>query len=218
MKKIQLTEKVYIFDLDGTLIDSMPPAVKIVLDFLDEQGISYPPDIVTILTPLGFKGVAKYYAEVMGVNMPAEEIIDYFSKRLNEEYFYRIPAKENAEQALQYLREQGCRLSVLTASPHLLTDAVLKRLGLWEYFENVWTLEDLGGSKGELSIYDKVADMLAVDKSECVMVDDNLTVLKTAKAAGMKIIGVFEKSTEKECIEAEQISDGFVYNFDQFLP
>ena len=56
-------QKVYIFDLDGTLIDSMPVGIGIVLGFLKEKGISYPDDIVATLTPLGYKGSAKYIAD-----------------------------------------------------------------------------------------------------------------------------------------------------------
>ncbi len=205
----------YIFDLDGTLADSMPIAVKLVLEYLEEYGISYPDNIVDVLMPLGFRGIADYYAATMGVPKEPKEIFEDFQKRLLAAYSEVIPLKEGVRQTLLALKEQGARLNVLTASPHIFTDACLKHEGVYELFENVWSSEDFGLLKSNPQIYLEVAKALRMDVSQCTMVDDNVVVLKTAKSVGMKTVGVYDRFS-KEC-EVRAAADAYVYSFDEIL-
>lgn len=209
--------KNYVFDLDGTLVDSMKPAVKIVLDYLDEHGVKYEPSIVKILTPLGFRGISVYYATELGVSVPAEEIYADFVTRLKKVYASEIALKDGVYKALIALKTQGARLNVLTASPHVFTDDCLKNLGVYELFENVWTAEDFGMLKSDARIYGEVAKRLNVNIEECVMVDDSLRVLKTAKSAGMQTVGVYEASTSDEWEEIIKTADRSVLGFDELL-
>ena len=213
----ELNEKIYIFDLDGTLVDSMRYGVELSLGFLEENGIAYPDDIVTTLTPLGFRGVAKYYEEHFGTKMSAEEIFAYFQERLTDVYAHKIPVKDNVEKVLRELKTKGCCLNVLTASPHNLTDVCLKRLGLYDFFDNVWTIEDFSTTKADPAIYDEVAKRLRVNKADCVMVDDNLHVLETAKKSGMKTIGVFDESSKETEMQMRALADKYVKDFSEFL-
>ncbi|MBE7085778.1 MAG: HAD family phosphatase [Clostridiales bacterium] len=213
----ELNEKIYIFDLDGTLVDSMRYGVELSLGFLKKNGIAYPDDIVTNLTPLGFRGVAKYYEEHFGTKMSADEIFAYFQECLTDVYTHQIPAKNNVEKALKVLKSKGCRLNVLTASPHDLTDACLKRLGLYDLFENVWTIEDFATTKADPKIYDEVARLLNAKKAECIMVDDNLHVLQTAKGAGMRTIGVFDETSAETELQMRAISDKYITDFAELI-
>ena len=207
--------KTYIFDLDGTLADSMPIAVKLVLEYLEEYGISYPDDIVDVLMPLGFRGIADYYAKTMGVPKEPKEIFENFQKRLLVAYAEVIPLKEGVRQTLFALKQQGARLNVLTASPHIFTDACLKHGGVYELFENVWSSEDFGLLKSNPQIYLEVAKVLHADVSQCTMVDDNVVVLKTAKSVGMKTVGVYDRFSKES--EVRAAADAYVYSFDEIL-
>ena len=185
-------QKYYIFDLDGTLVDSMSPAVAKVLSLLDEYGIPYESDIVKILTPLGFKGIAKYYAESLGVPLTPTEIFDIFTVRLKAVYTQEVPLKDTALKTLRTLKEEGASLNVLTASPHIFTDGCLKNNGVFDLIDNVWSAEDFGMLKSDKRIYEEAAKRLGVSAEECVFVDDSYHVLCVAKDAGMKTIGVYE--------------------------
>ena len=110
--------KTYLFDFDGTLVDSMPTYVSAMLRILDENSISYDKDIVKIITPLGLIGTAEYFVE-LGINKPKEEIILLMKEYMAEGYFYHIPAKNNVIPVLKELKKKGCNLNVLTASPHI---------------------------------------------------------------------------------------------------
>jgi len=204
---------IYIFDLDGTLVDSMPIAVKIVLDYLDECGVAYPDNIVEILMPLGFRGIAKYYAETMGVSRSPEEIFNVFEERLKKAYANDIPLKKDVKEALFALKASGARLNVLTASPHSFTDPCLQKGGVFELFENVWSSEDFGLLKSDERIYGRVAEKLNADVCDCTMVDDNVIVLKTAKSVGFKTVGVHDLYSDEN--EVRAAADKYVYSFKE---
>ena len=210
-------QKTYIFDLDGTLIDSMPVGVGIVLGFLDEKGISYPDDIVTRLTPLGYKGSAKYIADHLSGGYQLEQIYEYFKAETLRAYGETIPLKANVKETLEKLKAQGCSLNVLTASPQLLTDICMKRLGIYDLFDNAWSIDVFGLTKAEEGIYVEAAKRIGVEPKDCTMVDDNLQVLKTAKKVGMETIGVYDDSSKDVMKEMQEVADKYVIDFADIL-
>ena len=210
-------QKVYIFDLDGTLIDSMPVGIGIVLGFLKEKGIDYPDDIVTTLTPLGYKGSAKYIADHLSGGGQLEQIYEYFQAKTLRAYGETIPLKAHVKETLEGLKAQGYRLNVLTASPQLLTDICLKRLGVYDLFDNVWSIDAFGLTKADEQIYIEAAKRIGVAPEECIMADDNLHVLKTAKKVGMATVGVYDESSKDVVDEMRAIADKYVVDFADLL-
>ena len=210
-------QKVYIFDLDGTLIDSMPVGIGIVLGFLNEKGIDYPDDIVTTLTPLGYKGSAKYIADHLSGGGQLEQIYEYFQAQTLREYGETIPLKAHVKETLEGLKAQGYRLNVLTASPQLLTDICLKRLGVYDLFDNVWSIDAFGLTKADEQIYIEAAKRIGVTPEECIMADDNLHVLQTAKKVGMATVGVYDESSKDVMEEMRAIADKYVVDFADLL-
>ena len=92
--------KSYLFDFDGTLVDSMPTFASVMTRILDENGIKYPKDIVKIITPLGYKGTAKYFKEELGISLSEEESLGFMLKYMQDEYTYRVPAKDGVIETL----------------------------------------------------------------------------------------------------------------------
>ena len=210
-------KEIYIFDLDGTLVDSMKPAVKKVLEVLDEYGIPYPEDLIKIFPPLGYHGLSVYYAEKLGVPLPAEEIYAIFEERLSVAYAHEIPLKEGVKEGLEALVARGASLNVLTASPHKFLDPCLKNLGVAHLFDNIWSSDDFGLLKSDVRIYSAVAQRLSVDVAECTMVDDNLKVLTTAKKAGVKTVGVYDEMSADIEKEIRDVADKYVYKLTEML-
>ena len=93
----------YLFDFDGTLVDSMPVFGKMMKRILDEHGVAYPADIVKIITPLGLQGTAKYFIE-LGLNMPLEQIQRLMGEYLLDAYVHDIPAKEYVIDVLKQMK------------------------------------------------------------------------------------------------------------------
>ena len=212
-----MSGQVYIFDLDGTLIDSMPTGVGIVLSFLEKQGIPYPADMVKKLTPLGYKGTAAYYVNTLGVQTPVEEIYGYFQEQTKVAYGEFIPLKKGVKETLKALSKKGCRLNILTASPHALMDVCLKRLEIYDLFENIWSIDDFGLTKADEKIYLEISNKLGVSPKECIMADDNVNVLKTAKRVGMQTIGVYDESAKEEVEEMKATADRYVEELSELI-
>ena len=208
--------KYYLFDFDGTLVDSMPDYGASMTRILDEQGITYGSDIVKIITPLGASGTADYYIS-LGVKLSKEEIMATMSKYLLEAYANRIPAKAHVPEVLQALKEKGASLNVLTASPHLNLDVCLKRLGMYDIFDNVWSCDDFGTGKSNPEIYKMAAERLGTTVDQVLFLDDNLNADKAAKAAGMRVCGVFDESSREYIQEMKEATDYYIYDFTELL-
>ena len=208
--------KTFLFDFDGTLVDSMPTYVASMLRILDENGVSYGEDLIKTITPLGLIGTAKYYME-LGVPLTFDEIIGLMRKYMLEAYTYHIPAKENVSEVLHKLKAGGASLNVLTASPHVTLDPCLKRLGLYDLFDNVWSCDDFGTTKADPKIYHMAAQRLAVSVSEVLFLDDNLNADTTAKSAGMMVCGVYDASSEAFTDDIKAVTDCYIHDFSQLL-
>ena len=209
--------KTYLFDFDGTLVDSMPAFISGVLKELDKNNCKYGDDLIKIITPLGFAGTADYFIKTFGLNVGVEELVQIFKDNMKDEYFYKIPAKNNVVKVLKELKENGASLNVLTASPHVTLDACLKRLGIFDLFDNVWSCDDFLTTKANPQIYKSVAQKLNVNVNDVLFLDDNLNANLTAKSAGMKVCGVFDESSADYVEQMKSTCDFYIYNFDQLL-
>ena len=207
----------YLFDFDGTLVDSMPTYVSVMLRILDENGISYTSDIIKTITPLGYLGTAKYYVEQLGLQMSVESIVERMNKYAYDEYAHNIKAKENVVETLIKLKDMGANLNVLTASPHAVLDVCLKRLGIFDLFTNVWSCDDFSTTKADPDIYVSAAKRIGKQVEEILFLDDNYNADKTAVSAGMKVCGVYDASSEEYTDEIKQVSHHYVYDLSELL-
>lgn len=209
--------KVYIFDVDGTLIDSMGEWGRALPRFLEERGVSYPSDIVKRVIALGLPGVAKYYKENFPLKEAEEEILAYLVGSFKEKYAREFGAKAGVLDTLKTLKMRGARLCALTAGMHVLFDDCLKRLGISELLDYCWSSDDFPTKKADPAIYKMAAARLGVDPSECVMVDDSLAALIPAKAAGLQTIGVYDDFSKGNETEMRKIADKYVYSFKELV-
>ena len=210
------TIKTYLFDFDGTLVDSMPTYMSCMLRILDENAIPYEDDIIKTITPLGLLKTAEYFIR-LGVPMTKEDIIEKMGEYLLHAYRYEISAKENVIAVLQNLKEQGASLNVLTASPHITLDACLKRLGIFEWFDNVWSCDDFATTKADPDIYRMAAERLGEKIENILFLDDNYNADKTARSTGMMVCGVYDDSSRDYVDEMKTVTDFYIYNFSELL-
>ena len=207
----------YLFDFDGTLVDSMPTYVSAMLRILDENNIPYDKGLVKHITPLGMNGTAEYYINDLGLNMRKDQLISLMKEYMLDAYLYTIPAKPNVGSVLKVLKQQGTSLNVLTASPHVTLDACLKRLSLWELFDNVWSCDDFATTKADPQIYVKAAEKMHTPVNNVLFLDDNLNADTVAKSAGMLVCGVYDASSEDYVAQIKAATDFYIYNFQELL-
>ena len=108
-------------------------------------------------------------------------------------------------------------MNVLTASPHITLDACLKRLDMWELFDNIWSCDDFGTTKADPQIYIKAARKMHTSVENVLFLDDNLNADKVAKSAGMLVCGVYDDSSKDYAEEIKKVADFYIYNFEELL-
>ena len=207
--------KKLIFDFDGTLVDSMQGWADFIFDHLDNLHISYPDDIIKIVSPLGTRGAANYLID-LGVDSTVDDLLELMDSFALDEYTYRVPAKAHVIDKLKELKNAGYSLNILTACNHNLLDPCLKRLGIYDAFDNIWSCEeDLSMSKKEVELYTLVSKKLDSVCENCVFFDDNIGALTTAKESGMITVGVFDATSDDLIDEIKRITDKYIYDFSE---
>lgn len=210
-----MQHKYYLFDFDGTLVDSMPTFCSCMLRILDENHISYAKDITKTITPLGLNGTAEYFIHTLGLSMEKAPLISLMKDYMMDAYYYTIPAKANVISVLQTLKERGASLNILTASPHITLDACLKRLGMWELFDNIWSCDDFATTKADPQIYVMAAERLHTTAENVLFLDDNLNADTVAKSAGMRVCGVYDESSRDYAEQMKTVADYYIYDFQE---
>ena len=205
---------IYIFDMDGVLIDSMPKFEACMLRILDEYGISYNENVIDIVTPLGYRGTAEYYVNELGVNDNVENIVEKLNKYLYEEYAHNIVLKEGVMTYLQKLHSEHVRMFVLTASPHLMTDACLKHNQVFDMFEKVWSVDEFGGlTKSNVELFEVVAEKIGCKPEEVHYFDDNVIAIETATKADYNTFAVRDRQKQKVWAGMKVTAKQYIYSF-----
>ena len=209
--------KTYLFDFDGTLVDSMPTFVSVMLRVLDENNVKYGKDIIKTITPLGCAGTAEYFVNKLGLSMSVESVVELIGRYIYDEYAYRIVAKEGVVETLYTLKDMGAELNVLTASPHAVLDVCLERLGILDLFTNVWSCDDFGTTKSDVGIYKMAAEKIGKPIGEILFLDDNYNADLTAVNAGMRVCGVYDESSRDYENDIRQIAHHYITSFPDLL-
>ncbi len=207
----------YLFDFDGTLVDSMPVYAAMMLRILEEKGVKHGDDIIKVITPLGYRGTAKYFIEALGMDMAEDALVALMTARAVKAYTFDVQAKAHVIEVLRALRARGDDLHVLTASPHAMLDPCLMRLGVYDLFDNVWSCEDFGTTKADPQIYHMAAERIGKPVEEIWFLDDNYNADKTAKKAGMRVCAVYDDSSAEYVQEMKAVADAYIEDFSQLM-
>ena len=209
-------QRICIFDLDGTLVDSMARYGHAMTSILREENVSYGAETVKIITPLGYRGTAEYYVRELGVRDSVENLVRRMERALFTEYSQNIRLKPGVEALLRSLRASGARLFVLTASPHLVTDACLKANGVFDLFEKVWSVDDFGLTKSDTSLFYEVARVIGCSVRDVQYFDDNVIAVTNAACAGYRVYGVRDIQPADEWESVAARADVPIESFEDF--
>lgn len=206
-----------IFDLDGTLIDSMDVWEKIDIEFLEKRNISIPKDYIEKVNDMSFKEVAKYTIERFGLKEREEDLIKEWNEMAVFEYSNNIKLKPNVKEYLQKLKTNNIKIGLATSSPRELYEVVLKNNKIYDYFDTIISLQDVKRDKNYPDIYLLTAKKLEINIYDCVVFEDILVAINTLKKANFKVIGVYDKYSIKDIKEIKASSDKFIYDYKELL-
>lgn len=207
--------KAAIFDLDGTLIDSMWVWSKIDYDYLSMRGIPVPLDLKDNIAHLSFDDTARYFKDRFNLNESLEEIKRQWNDMALHEYTHSIILKDDARDFLCFLKSLGIKIGLATSNSRFLLEKVLRKNGIYEYFDVITTTDEVSRGKNFPDIYLLTAEKLGVNPKACIVFEDILPAIIGAKAAGMTVVGVHDLASEHQIEDICKIADLYIRKYSQ---
>lgn len=209
--------KTFIFDFDGTLVDSMPYWVNEMLGYLNKKNVKYPDNIIEIITPLGDRGSAEYFINELGVDDTAENICTAVESYADNAYRNLIPLKSGVKEFLIKQKSKGCSLNILTMCDRITLELCLKRTGVLDLFDNIWSCEDFGLTKADSEIFNTVAELLNVAPDTVAFFDDSSVAIDSANKAGFYTVGVFDECSAFLKERIKKSANAYINSFEELL-
>lgn len=216
MKDINDFEAV-IFDMDGTILDSMGMWANLGSDFLKSHGVNPPSDIDDIIMPMGMYETAKYFVDTFDINLTVDEIVKKIYASVENQYKHHLQLKPFAYDYIKSLHEKGIKMCVATATDKKLSEAVLKRVGVLEFLEFVITCDEVGVGKDQPTIYLKGVEGLGSTVEKTVIFEDAIHCINTAKKAGFTVVGVYDESTKQHMDKLKEKCDRYIMGYEELV-
>lgn len=193
-----------IFDVDGTLLDSVEVWMTVSSRYIRSRGLVPEKGLDEYLFSLSMEDGAAYLAERYGLKKAPQRIIEEIDEILRDYYRNTVQPREGAEDLLKWLARREIRFAAATATDRPLVESAFRRLGLLPYFQEIFTCGQVGESKRSPLIYRKAAECLGTKPEETLVVEDALFALTTAKNAGFLTAGVGEShnASDQEAIRS----------------
>ena len=204
-----------IFDLDGTLIDSMWVWDKIDEHFLGIRNIAVPEDLNKELEGKSFTESAQHFKERFKIEMSVEEIKDEWNRTAWRFYTVEVTLKKGVSEFLHELKKNNIKMGIATSNSVQLVQAVLEALDIKEYFSQIRTSCEVGRGKPYPDIYLKVAEDLNVEPNRCLVFEDIPNGVRAGKNAGMMVWGIEDRQTDDLKEEVKKIADAYVHDYDE---
>lgn len=216
MKNIKDFEAV-IFDMDGTILDSMGMWASLGSDFLKSYGVNPPSDIDDIIMPMGMYESAKYFVDNFDIDLTVEEIVKQVYASIENQYKHHLQLKPFVYDYFKSLHEKGIKMCVATATDKTLAEAVLKRVGALELLEFVITCDEVGVGKEQPTIYLKSVEGLGSTVEKTVIFEDAIHCINTAKKAGFTVVGVHDTSSAKHMDVLKEKCDKYIMGYEELV-
>ena len=206
-----------IFDLDGTLTDSMYIWQQAPVDLVRRYGGDPPEDLARDLKEMGRREAAEYLRSRFSLSATPEELMDALNDLVTEEYRSRVPMKPGVDKLLSRLAERNIPCCIATASEAFQARSAMERLGLWKYFRFAVSCVWYGG-KTRPDIYLEAARRLGTTPAETVVFEDALHAARTAHEAGFRVCGVWDTSAQEDQAALETLADWYVRDLGDWAP
>lgn len=206
-----------IFDMDGTLIDSMPMWDTVGERFLNKKGIAPKDGLREDLLPLSQKQSARYFIEKYGVKGTIEEIEAEINDTVRSYFYNESTAKDGAADILKILKEKGLGICVATATDKDMATAALKRNGLMQYIDDVFTCDSIGKGKEEPDIFLLAMENMGTEASNTIVFEDALYAIVTAKKLGIKTVALYDAASEFNNAEIKNTADMYFESLKEVI-
>lgn len=204
-----------IFDLDGTLIDSMWIWDEINITYLESKGAKRPSDLEEKINHLSFKQTAQYFKDNFNLKESTDEIVKEINDLAYDNYLNKARLKPGAKKLLSYLKSNGIKLALATSNSSPLLDIALESNDIKDFFDNITTTNEVARGKNFPDVYLLAAKRLGVTPDKCIVFEDIPAAVEGAKAAGMKVIAVYDEHSSKHREKLINSADKYIEDFTE---
>ena len=206
-----------IFDMDGTLLDSMGMWRKLGMTLLLRHGVQPPADLEERLKFLNMLEGVALCKEIGNLPGTVEELTGEIWDEVNDFYRNRVQVKPGVVKFLSLLKMEGVWMYIATATDRPLAEAALRCAGIDGYFRGIVTTQEAGQTKREgPAVYERALRRLRSTKKDTVVFEDVLHCIKTAKAAGFRVAAVYDPYEENQ-EEIRRLSDYYIESFEEMF-
>lgn len=202
-----------IFDLDGSLVDSMWMWKAIDIEYLGRFGIPLPEDLQSKIEGMSFSETAVYFKEHFHIPDSLEKIKNDWNRMAWDKYKKEVPLKPGIPEFLEGCSKHGIKLGIATSNSRQLVENIVSVHKLRDYFSCIMTGCDVAHGKPSPDIYLAVADALKVDPKRCLVFEDIIPGIQAGKNAGMKVCAVEDAYSLQEKESKQALADYYINDF-----
>ena len=207
-----------IFDMDGTLLDSMPIWKGLGASMLRQLGIEPAPELEEKLKTLSLRDGVAYCKDYYQLPQTVEQLVGMVFDKIHDFYCEKVQPKPGVEKFLSLLKMEGVWMYVATATDRPLAEAALRHAGIDHYFRGLITVAEVGvGKRDSAEIYERAMRRLQSNKKDTVVFEDAFHAIRTAKAAGFRVAAVYDASEEANQPAIREIADYYIRSFEEMF-
>ena len=208
-------KKAVIFDLDGTLIDSMWVWCEVDKEYLSSFGIVVPEGLHEAIEGMSFSQGATYFKEQFGIEESIEDICAQWNRMAFQMYVERVPMKPGAHDFVKKIRSMGMKTAIATSNSTHLVESVLNVHGLLGDFDAIVTDDDVPEGKPNPQIYLEAASRIGMEPSKCLVFEDIANGILAGKRAGMEVCAVRDAFSEYQWEKKVELADYYIEHYDE---
>ncbi|MBQ8826848.1 MAG: HAD family phosphatase [Oscillospiraceae bacterium] len=209
--------KAVIFDMDGTLVDSLRVWAESDIVFLNRHGYEYDPSVSEAMKTMHYVSACEYLKERFDIPMSVEDIGSSIMEIVKHKYVNEVPLKEGVYDFMLKLKADGVKMCVATSNDKSLAEAALKSLGIYEMLEFIMTSDEVGCGKESPVIFEKCAEKMGATPSETAVFEDSVHAAGSAYGAGFYTVGVYEENFRNEFEKLRGCTHKMIRSFKEVL-
>lgn len=210
-------KRAVIFDLDGTMVDSMWVWADIDIKYLGALGFEVPADMKRAIEGMSFTEVAVYFKEKFHIKETIDEIKEIWQQMAMDRYKNEVEVKSGLKEFMAYLKEHDFRMGVASSNDITLIEAVLESHDVWKYLDCVVTSCEVKKGKPEPDVYLEAARRLGVEPADCLVFEDIVSGIQAGLNAGMQVCAVRDVDSMYQDEEKRQLAHYYIESYQQVL-
>jgi len=209
--------KAVIFDIDGTLIDSMWIWKQVDIEFLGKRGIPLPEKLQSEIEGMSYSETAIYFKARFNLPESLEEIKEEWRFMAEDYYKCHIKLKSGAKELLKLLYDKGFKIGIATSNSRELVEYMLVNHGIRQYFSNMRTSCEVDKGKPHPDVYLKVAEDMGIEPCYCLAFEDTVAGVMAAKSAGMKVFVMSDEVSLESKDKLVEMAEGYIHSFNEVM-